>query len=122
MPRVLIVDDNESILAIAKQVAERIGFAAATLGNAAQFMTTFVRFKPDIVVLDVVMPDIDGIEIVRWLDDIDYTGRLIIMSGYGNFDRMAKALAEARGRMVVMSLPKPFRVAELEAALRGQVA
>jgi len=35
-------------------------------------MTTFVRFKPDIVVLDVVMKNVDGMEIIRWLADVDY--------------------------------------------------
>lgn len=100
-------------------VAQRMGFTTAILSNTVPFMTTFVRFKPDIVVLDIVMPNLDGIEIIRWLADVDYTGRLIIMSGYADYHRMAEALAEASGRMEIASLRKPFRIAELQAALRG---
>ena len=120
MARVLVVDDTDDILTLVKGVTQRMGFVTETLNNTLQFMTTFVRFKPDIVVLDIVMPNIDGIEIIQWLTDIDYTGRLIIMSGYADYQRMAGALADANGRMAITSLPKPFRIAELQAALRGE--
>lgn len=119
MTRVLVVDDTEDILTMVQGVAQRMGFTTAILNNTVPFMTTFVRFKPDIVVLDIVMPNLDGIEIIHWLTDVDYTGRLIIMSGYADYHRMAEALAEASGRMEIASLRKPFRIAQLQAALRG---
>jgi len=120
MARVLVVDDTDDILSLVKRVAERMGFVTETLNNTLRFMTTFVRFKPDIVVLDIVMPNIDGIEIIQWLTDVGYTGRLVIISGYADYKRMAEALSDAGGRMPVMSLAKPFRIAELQAALRGE--
>src|SRR5215475_1396113 len=110
MTRVLVVDDTDDILMLVKGVAQRMGFVTETLNNTLRFMTTFVRFKPDIVVLDIVMPNIDGIEIIQWLTDVGYTG----------YKRMAEALSDAGGRMPVMSLAKPFRIAELQAALRGE--
>jgi DNA-binding NtrC family response regulator len=122
MRRVLVVDDTEDILNLAERVAQALGFTVATLSNTLQFMTTFVRFKPDIVLLDVVMPNIDGIEIIRWLSDVDYTGRLVIMSGFADYQRLAEAMADASQRMVVGSLPKPFRLDELRAALIGGTA
>jgi len=120
MTRVLVVDDTEDILTMVQGVAQRMGLTTAILNNTVTFMTTFVRFKPDIVVLDIVMPNLDGIEIIHWLTDVDYTGRLIIMSGYADYHRMSEALAEANGRMQIASLRKPFRIAELQAALRGE--
>src|SRR5262245_58324708 len=120
MTRVLVVDDTEDIVMLVKGVTQRMGFVTEALSNTLQFMTTFVRFKPDVIVLDIVMPNIDGIEIIQWLTDVDYTGRLVIMSGYADYQRMAEALGEANGRMPVTSLAKPFRIAELKAALQGE--
>jgi CheY-like chemotaxis protein len=119
MPRVLVVDDMDEILKLVREVAQGIGYVTETLNNTLRFRKTFVLFKPDIVLLDIIMPNIDGIEIIRWLIDVDYSGRLIIMSGYADYDRMAQMLADAPDRMTVTSLPKPFRIAELRAALRG---
>jgi DNA-binding NtrC family response regulator len=120
MIRVLVVDDTEDILALVKTVTQRMGFVTETLNDTVRFMTTFVRFKPDVIVLDIVMPNIDGIELIQWLTDVDYAGRLIIMSGFADYQRMAEALVEANERMPITSLAKPFRIAELKAALSGE--
>jgi DNA-binding response OmpR family regulator len=120
MTRVLVVDDTEDILMLVKGVTQRMGFVTETLNDTVRFMTTFVRFKPDIIVLDIVMPNIDGIEIMQWLTDVGYTGRLIVMSGFADHQRMAEALGEASGRISTISVAKPFRIAELKAALRGE--
>jgi DNA-binding NtrC family response regulator len=109
----------EDILRLVEGVAQQLGFTVATFSNTLQFMTTFVRFKPDIVALDLVMPNIDGIEIIQWLTDVDYTGRLIIMSGYADYRRLADAMANAKGRMTVTSLTKPFRLEDLRSSLSG---
>jgi DNA-binding NtrC family response regulator len=118
MSRVLVVDDTEAILLLVRGVAQRMGLEVATLGSTVHFMTTFARFKPHTVVLDIVMPNMDGIEVIQWLCDVNYTGRLIIMSGYADHERMAQVLARANRRMSVSSLPKPFRLAALRSMLR----
>jgi DNA-binding NtrC family response regulator len=120
MTRVLVVDDTEDILMLVKGVTQRMGFVTETLNDTVRFMTTFVRFRPDVIVLDIVMPNIDGIEIIQWLTDVDYTGRVIIMSGYADYQRMAEAFGDANARMAITSLPKPFRIAELKAVLQGE--
>jgi CheY-like chemotaxis protein len=122
MPRVLVVDDTDDILTLVHGVTRRMGLLTATLNNSARFMTTFVRFKPDIIVLDVVMPNMDGIEIIHWLTDVGYTGRLIVMSGYADGDRLGRALSDAGERIAIALLRKPFRIAELKAALNGDPA
>lgn len=117
-----LIDDSEEILTLVRGVAERIGFAADTLSNTQSFMKTFIRFKPDIVMLGIVMLDMDGIEIIQWLADVDYTGQLVVMFGHTDYGRIGKSLADVSGRMVVTPLPKPFRIDELEATLRACVA
>jgi DNA-binding NtrC family response regulator len=120
MSRILVVDDNEAILLLVQGVAQRLGLEVTTLSSTVHFMTTFVRLRPDTVILDMVMPNMDGIEVIQWLCDVGYTGRLIIMSGYADYDRMGKVLARANGRISVSSLAKPFRLAALKALLSSE--
>ena len=65
MTRVLGVDDEEQIPALIQRVAEDLGFATHTLSDPRRFMTTFFRLKPHIVVVDIIMPDMDDIEIIQ---------------------------------------------------------
>jgi hypothetical protein len=51
---------------------------------------------------------------------VDYTGRVIVISGFHHYERMAMALSEASGRMSITALSKPFRIADLRRALTGQ--
>lgn len=115
--RILVVDDDSEILVLIRKVAEQLKYTCETLSHSRQFAATFARFKPNVVVLDVLMPHVDGIEIVQWLRDVDYTGHVILMSGNPQFSRMASALAEPRHRMVVSELAKPFRVEDLRTML-----
>jgi DNA-binding response OmpR family regulator len=117
MTRVLAVDDEELILVLIQRVAEDLGFTTHVLSDTRRFMTTFVRFKPDIVVIDIVMPHMDGIEIIQWLKDVDYSGALIIMSGFDRYERLAHVLAQANSRMFISRLAKPWRIAEMKESL-----
>ena len=122
MHRVLAVDDTDDILTLVHGVTQRMGLVTVTLNNSLHFMTTLVRVKPDIIVLDIVMPNIDGIEIIHWLTDVGYAGRLIVMSDYADGDRLARALSGAGNQMAIALLQKPFRIAALKAALSGEPA
>lgn len=116
--RLLAVDDDPGILAIIRQVAGELGFEIETLTKSTSFMTTYSRMKPDVITLDVMMPDMDGIELIRWLSDIGCTASVIILSG-GNavFVELSQKLAAARGGLHTSVLNKPFRLADLRAAL-----
>lgn len=116
--RLLAVDDDPGILAIIRDVATELGFEVETLTKSTSFMTTYVRMKPDVVTLDVVMPNMDGIELIRWLSDIGCEAGVIILSG-GNtvYVEHGQKLATARGTLRTSVLAKPFRVADLRSAL-----
>jgi DNA-binding response OmpR family regulator len=117
--RLLSVDDDESILSIINDVATGLGFEVATLSDSARFMTAYVRFKPHIITLDMMMPDMDGIEVIRWLSDVGSPARVIILSGHSTYLRLGGKLADARGTLSTALLRKPFALSDLRAALIG---
>ena len=65
--RLLVVDDEPNILELLSVALRFNGFEVATATNGQQALTTARRFKPDLVVLDVMMPELDGFEVVRRL-------------------------------------------------------
>ena len=119
--RLLSVDDDESILSIVAEVATGLGFEVETLSDSSRFMTTYVRVKPHVLTLDLMMPAMDGIEVIRWLSDIGSNTRVIILSGgHPMYIRLSERLAEARGVLHTVLVRKPFALADLRAALIGE--
>ena len=120
--RLLSVDDDASILAIVSEVGGGLGFEVETLSDSSRFMTAYVRLKPDVLTLDLMMPSVDGIEIIRWLSDIGSKARVVILSGgHPMYMRLGQGLADVRGSLQTVQLRKPFALADLRAALLGGV-
>ncbi|MDQ6692706.1 MAG: response regulator transcription factor, partial [Candidatus Dormibacteraeota bacterium] len=63
--RVLIVDDEEHILELARLYLNREGYQVDSVSDGAQAMGKFVQAKPDLVILDVMLPGVDGLTICR---------------------------------------------------------
>jgi CheY-like chemotaxis protein len=118
--RLLSVDDNAAMLQIIQQVASGLGFEVEALTSGLGFMKAYTRLKPDVISLDVIMPDMDGIELLRWLGDVGCTAGIIIISG-GNsiYAEASQKLAEVQGHLHTTCLRKPFRLEELRASLRN---
>ena len=116
--RLLCVDDDAGVLAVIQQVGTELGFEVEALVSSTRFMKTYVRVKPHVITLDIIMPEVDGIEIIQWLNDIESTSRVIILSGGGTtYTRYAKTFADAKGSLWATVLPKPFRVTDLRSTL-----
>ncbi len=116
--RLLCVDDDAAILTIIGKVAEELGMEVETISNSTRFMIAYVRIKPDIVTLDMMMPDVDGIELVRWMGDVGSSAHVIIISGgQPMFSNLAQKLAAARGSLQTSILRKPFSIADLRETL-----
>lgn len=112
--RVLILDDDSS-------VGETIGFVAETANLEARSVTTpeafFVaieEWQPTHIVLDLIMPEMDGVEIMQRLATQECQARLIILSGVGSrvLDAARRVAAE-RGLRIIGVLSKPISTREL---------
>jgi len=116
--RLLSVDDDPDILSLIRRVACGLGFEVDTVSHGSFFMAAYVRRKPDVITLDLYMPDVDGIELIRWLGDVGCTARVILMSGAAaHYSKMAQRLAQDGSKLDVSCLSKPFGLAALRSAL-----
>lgn len=116
--RLLVIDDMVDICTLVASVAERCGFEVKTTVDPAAFRETYRAFKPHIVVLDLAIPDSDGIDLLRFLVEEGCTAKVLIMSGFPmGVQEAAKRLGEVRGLDMADTLPKPLRAAELRAIL-----
>jgi CheY-like chemotaxis protein len=114
MARVLIVDDNADIAQVTSRLVTSMGHAVEVVTAPSRFMKTYLLFEPEIILLDIVMPEVDGLEIVRWLANVNYAGRIVLMSGSEKCMDLAGRLAAAHLCMRVSKLPKPFQLNQLE--------
>jgi DNA-binding response OmpR family regulator len=100
-------------------VAERAGYQVRSLPSGALSTETFLDFAPHIVLLDLIMPERDGIDVLHQILLADANARVVLMSGYDNgFLRLGAAVATFHGSERVSTLKKPFRNAELLALLQ----
>ena len=118
--RLLIIDDEPQFGILIRRIAEHCGFEVETTLTAGNFKDAYASFQPDAIILDLAVPEMDGIELLRWLADIGCSAPILIASGFGSkVIESAKLLGEARGLAMAGVIAKPFRVAELQAQLTG---
>ena len=82
-------------------------------------MSQYKACNPSILIIDIVLPEIDGIELIDWLANGLNTPPVILISGYsGKYLNLAKHLATAKGIEVLGMLEKPFSIEKLEELLQ----
>ena len=109
--RVLVVDDvAKNVKLLADTLAVK-GYEVATATSGAEAIAHVESWKPDLVLLDVVMPDIGGIDAAREMVNFDPDARILMCSALGQQALMAKA-TEAGAREFVVKPFQPSRVLE----------
>ena len=90
--RVLAIDDEPAMADWLKILLEHAGYDVRTSANGSRGEELFKVWHPDVVVTDLLLPDIDGIELVRRLKQIDPEPEVIVISGQGNIPRSVEAV------------------------------
>ena len=65
--RLLAIDDEPDFMEIVRTVAEELGYEVKITDKADQFAEVYETLDPDVIVLDLVMPEVDGVELAQWL-------------------------------------------------------
>jgi DNA-binding NtrC family response regulator len=110
--RVLIVDDNEVIQDILKQFLGR-GYSVDTVGNASSALAAVIQKSPDAILLDVRMPGVDGLSLLKSLRDVGVRTPIFVMTGYDS----TQVAVEAMEFGATGYLPKPFDLMHLDRLL-----
>jgi DNA-binding response OmpR family regulator len=114
-PRILLVDDETAITANLVPLLERAGFELAVAGDGEQALGQVAEFAPDLVVMDVLMPRLDGRETLRRLRQQGNWTPIILLTQVGEAVERAMALEEGADDY----LNKPFDPHELVARIRA---
>ena len=117
-PRLLLIDDEPVLAEFLASAARECGYDPIITAEDQQFRDEFRANTPDMVALDLGMPGMDGVELLRFLADENYRSPVLIVSG---FDRRvlesAFRLGEALGLNMAGPLEKPVRLERLEELL-----
>ncbi len=117
--KILVIDDEESIRDGCYQTLSRAGYQVDTTGDGAQGIDMATKDSYDLIFLDIRMPKIDGIEILKSLKhDHNISAKIIIISGYGTIPLTVEAMKDGAFNF----LTKPFSARELRGAVKDALS
>ncbi len=114
MPNILIADDNEQIVSILSEYANKEGFQAASAYDGEEALDVFSKKQFDIVLLDVMMPKKDGFEVCREIRQVSNVPIIMVTARGEDFERIMGLDIGADDYIV-----KPFSPAEVMARIRA---
>ena len=106
---VLVVDDEQDIREGSQRILERIGFDVVTADRGDRALEVFLRKTPAIVLLDLKMPGLDGMEVLRRIRSEDDEVIVIVITGYATVETAIEALKQGAYDFI----PKPFEPDQL---------
>ena len=109
--RILVVDDDENILSLERTILEQKGFVVTTAAGGAEAIKLLGEEEFDLVLLDVMMPEIDGFTVCRRIKEEPRTREIpvIFLTAKGG----GEALAEGFESGAIMYINKPFTANKL---------
>jgi CheY-like chemotaxis protein len=122
MQSILVVDDEPDVRDSVKYVLDRAGYSVRTAGSAAEAYAELARHPTDLVITDIIMPQVNGVEAIESIRKAFPSVRIIAISGGGNFGiteylptaiTTTAYLASAERAGAHLVLTKPFEADDL---------
>ena len=104
--RILVVDDERDVRSLVCHILIDHGYQVEQAVDGREALAKIQASPPDLVVLDLMMPEVDGWQVLRELQGRDSRPRVVVLSAFGDVKRVTEAGA-------VGFLAKPFRFAQL---------
>lgn len=112
--KVLVVDDEDNISFLVASALRREGMEVKTAATGRDALEQAIGWRPDAIVLDVMLPDLDGFSVMRRLRDGGYTVPVVFLTARDRLEDRLQGLSDGGDDYLV----KPFDVAELVARVR----
>ncbi len=118
---ILVIDDNASVRKAITLMLEGGGFSVTSAKDGSEGLRAFESMAPDLVIVDIIMPDKDGIEIIREMRRARPDTKIIAMTGGGRMSNL-DFLRMARAFGAVESMAKPIDPDDLVARVQACLA
>ena len=113
-PKILIVDDEKNMRWAISRALEKEGYEILQASNGQEGIEAFERHRPDVMLLDLKMPVMDGMEALKAIRETNTTTPVLMLTAHGTMETAIEAMK--RGAMDYLS--KPFDVEELKVQIR----
>jgi DNA-binding NtrC family response regulator len=90
--RILIVDDEKSVLLLLRRIIEDEGYTVKSASDGKAALTAAAKYKPHMIITDLKMPVMDGMELVKTYRDIDSETDFIVLTAFGTIDTAIKSM------------------------------
>ncbi len=112
--KLLVIDDEPSTLKMLRRLLGVYGYFVLTAGSGEEGLEIFRDERPPLVITDIRMPGMDGIEVLRHLREISPEVEMIVITGHGDMELAVRSLRNSASDFI----NKPIRREALEIALQ----
>lgn len=117
--KILVVEDEFGLHEIFREIFRMEGYEVRIATNGIQGLELYNKFKPDLVFTDIIMPEMNGLELVRKIREIDPNIKVIYMSGFFGIKKVRQQIQEEVEEYGYLTLSKPFKLSIMLDMVKG---
>lgn len=117
MKKALVIDDDELDLELLHVILSREGFTVISTADGPQGITLFKHHTPDIVFLDLGLPSMSGIEVLREIRMLDDQAKVFLITGYGSLESSHAAMKLGAVAFIEKTSDVDMMISKIKAAL-----
>ena len=116
IPKIIAIDDDEVILLLIEELCNKLGYSIITFSNPAKALSFIKNNSSDIVLVDYIMPELNGIEVIKRIHQIDPTIICVMITALGESHEIKLKALEAGATEF---LAKPFDPVEFQCRIKN---
>lgn len=119
MPKVLVIDDDELQLTLMRSLLIEEGYTVASTADGPHGINIFRQERPDLVLLDLGLPSMHGISVLKAIREIDPEAKVIVMTGYGSRESADDAKKNGALDFVEKTIEQHIFLEKIRSAIGG---
>jgi len=117
MPKVLVIDDDELLLSLMQNILQIEGYTILSTADGPRGISLFKEERPDVVLLDIGLPSMNGLEVLRKIRSFDDKAKVIVVTGHGSAESVEVAYRSGAWDFV----QKPFNNADFLKLIKAAI-